>query len=555
MRPGNVLVTLLMSAVILFTWNCSNQPFSDAGSSVAGNARILGSLCYSNGTPAVNTHVAIIPVNYNPLEDSLLPASGTVSTDAKGGYSFEIDREGFYNIYAADSVNNKVLIKSILFTGHSIDIPSHALIPSGSIKIIHPVDKENIKGYVYIPGTPVYATMNKAGNQSLVIDGVPADSSTSVTIVADSIQRVTQNVAVSPGDTAVILNPLWQYSMNLFLNTSINGADISSNQIDFPVAVRLGLHNFNFNEAKPDGSDIRFSKKDGTQLPYEIAKWNPDNNFAEIWVKVDTIFSNNDSQYIVMYWGNPNAVSMSSSREVFDTAKGFQGVWHLSETMNDTVRDASANGFHGIPQFSITEKPRANLLGRFFNGTGCIVMPNTIRSKLSLVNNSDFTISAWVYSDLPVTTFSVVAGKGNEQYSFNLRFLTAVDSRWEFVSRADSTGQIQKPLTDNYQIRTGEWNYIAGVAKGAQRYLFVNGKLVQSWTDTLNTITMLPYAERNFSIGGLAANNADLLQNTCFFIGYIDEVRFSTVARSDEWIKLCYANQQQSKTLVQFGQR
>jgi len=49
-----------------------------------------------------------------------------------------------------------------------------------------------------------------------------------------------------------------------------------------------------------------------------------------------------------MIWGaEENFVSNSAA--VFDTANGFQGVWHLSDATHSIVHDATANGYHGTP--------------------------------------------------------------------------------------------------------------------------------------------------------------------------------------------------------------
>ena len=39
------------------------------------------------------------------------------------------------------------------------------------------------------------------------------------------------------------------------------------------MAVLLNAQNFDFTQAKPAGEDIRFSKMDGTLLPYNIETW------------------------------------------------------------------------------------------------------------------------------------------------------------------------------------------------------------------------------------------------------------------------------------------
>jgi len=70
-----------------------------------------------------------------------------------------------------------------------------------------------------------------------------------------------------------------------------------------------------------------------------------DKQKASLWFSGHD-FSNNNTQYIKMYWGKSDANDNSSSDAVFDTANGFVGVWHLTpESGTDTLRDATINGF------------------------------------------------------------------------------------------------------------------------------------------------------------------------------------------------------------------
>ena len=140
-----------------------------------------------------------------------------------------------------------------------------------------------------------------------------------------------RNANAQPDDRDVQENySNWAYSQNLYLNTTSGGANVSGAVDSFPVLVRLDTTVFNFAMAQDSGQDIRFAKSDGTHLYYQIEKWDFSGKTAAIWVRVDTVFGNNNTQYITMYWGNPKVNSMSNGAAVFDTANGFIGVWHLS---------------------------------------------------------------------------------------------------------------------------------------------------------------------------------------------------------------------------------
>lgn len=151
---------------------------------------------------------------------------------------------------------------------------------------------------------------------------------------------------------------IWQHSKDIILNTTSSGADIKDKNIEgIPVLIRLDASNFNFDEAKDNGSDIRFSTSDGNALAFKVESFDPINKVAEIWVMVSTVYANNSSQYIKMYWGkdktsriykvekkisNEKSSSASSTdySSLFDSYKGLIGIWHLEgiKGLSDEVK-------------------------------------------------------------------------------------------------------------------------------------------------------------------------------------------------------------------------
>jgi uncharacterized repeat protein (TIGR01451 family) len=86
----------------------------------------------------------------------------------------------------------------------------------------------------------------------------------------------------------------------------------------YQILVTLDDSNFNFNQAQPDGSDIRFTHTDGTtELSYWIESWNASTQLARIWVKVPGLASGDTTIYL--YYDNPNATSTSNGSNTFDS--------------------------------------------------------------------------------------------------------------------------------------------------------------------------------------------------------------------------------------------
>jgi len=106
---------------------------------------------------------------------------------------------------------------------------------------------------------------------------------------------------------------------------------------NYQVLITLTPTNFNYANARADGSDIRFTRADSTTpQPYWIETWNPGGT-SHIWVRADSIPpGTNICLYI--YHGNPAASSESNGDNVFDFFDNFPG------TAIDTAKWTIVNG-------------------------------------------------------------------------------------------------------------------------------------------------------------------------------------------------------------------
>jgi len=124
----------------------------------------------------------------------------------------------------------------------------------------------------------------------------------------------------------------WSCSKEILI-TENAGKDLQG----YPVAVVLNSSNFNFTEAKSDGSDLRFSSGDRT-LNYWIETWDPENEDALIWVRLQSL-SANQTVKVLMRYGNPGAEAVSSGENTFDFFDDFEG-----NNLNELAWDAESAG-------------------------------------------------------------------------------------------------------------------------------------------------------------------------------------------------------------------
>ncbi len=475
------------------------------------------------------------------------------TSDVNGRYAFNGVAPGFYNVQAVHLVQRtSLLVTGIEVADDTTVVPPATLLETGTIRLLLPSNFIPENGYAYVPGTDI-AVFFTNDVIEIVLDSVPSGRIPEIRyVITDDTTAISKlDVIVLPADTITIANPSWKYMRRVYLNTSSSGAGIEGDVHGFPVLVRLSANTFDFTQAKIKGEDIRFSSSHGSPLIHEIEVWDADAKSAEIWVKVDTIYGNDSTQAIVMYWGNDTAVDASYSMAVFDTAAGFQGVWHLDGKGNDTALDATANHFDGITYHIYGTSPASGAIGnaRAFDGdSSYITMPNTASSKLNFTEDGYFTVSAWVYADTFDNVYRTTVIKGFEQYFLQLSYFPGNEPLWQFsVFREDDNWNMSHtPAVEK------EWVQITGVRQGSDQYLYCNGELVANISAIYDQDTLRD-TSNDLSIGRfLKEATFPAKFGYCFFKGMIDEVRISSVDRNSDWIRLSYMNQRRDDKLVQF---
>jgi hypothetical protein len=541
---------ILPAAVLAALLNLRCADLSGGGSE-AGNARVIGMVLNTQGSPASNVIVTIVPSDLDPVKGDLFSFFDSDTTGSEGIYELTVPKGYTYTIQAVHmTVQTRALVAGVAVMDTTVTAPRCTLSAPGAVKVMLPDSADKKLGYIYIPGTTVFAFLNNAAGfvvlDSISAGMIPAISYSSTNSFVSAVIRY--NVTVASNDTAVVFNPSWKYARRLVLNTSSSGVAVSGNVVNFPVLIRLNGINFAFSQAETDGADIRFTKPDNTFLPYEVERWDHITELAEIWVRVDTVYGSDSIQSIMMYWGNPDAADGSNGAAVFDTANGFQGVWHLAEAGNTTAYDATANRYDGTPYNTAPPSaPGAIGIAREFDGVSDgIRMTGTAGGRLNFLENGYYTVSAWVYSDTLDDNWHLIVGKSNGQYYLKQQSQSRIGN-WEFVEYHDmSEWQItETPMT----LKT--WKYLTGVREGGRQYLYLDGQLVDS-TIKPNYNTASRNTSDDVSIGRYVSYVTYENEGYCFFDGKIDEVRIASVASSTDWIKLSFMNQRSGDKLVVF---
>jgi hypothetical protein len=551
------LIILIAFGTALFT-GCSDHT---AGVPMGGGhdgETFSGTIIHQDGFTASNTQVQLMPEDYDPFADAAASDSGTFidTTGSDGVYVFANVPVGTYNLQALHlTKRTSTLIRNVEITkGNPVRLPIQALKPPGTMIVSLPDTLEGGNGYVFIPGTNVFTDdlVQIRSGYYAVLDSVPAADEIKVLFAektdASEEVPVLHNISLSPGDTVgdfpdTSLYARWNSSGRIVLNTSSTGADVPGEVTGFPVLVRLDASNFPFSEAKPNGEDVRFSKADGmTPLTYEIERWDSAAELAAVWVRADTVYGSNITQYFYMYWGNADASDRSDGQAVFDTSLAFEGVWHLSESGNSDAegyRDATVNALHGTGTGLDGSSDVSGIIGRAqeFSGAGeNISGPMTSRLRADV----SFSASLWMsWSPMPERSWVASFG-GYMARDSSFHFLIWPDSTAQFGFWHVPEGEFQNmfPFADYVE----QWTHAAMVYEAATGILrsFINGSVVD--TDTVSNIYL------DLSDGFFLCLNRHDWESP--YKGMLDEVRVSTTNRSPDWIRLSYENQKPDQTLI-----
>lgn len=329
---------------------------------------------------------------------------------------------------------------------------------------------------------------------------------------------------------------------------NINNLGQSSNLIDFTVLVRLNPSRINYSNTLENGQDIRFFDSTETiELPFEIESWNP-NGDSIFWVKIPTIPANSNSGTFWLYLSNPDAEIVDLKTQAWDS--DFRTVLHFNTLADSTISNIDATICSGLDDSSGPESGPTTSSGHIgnsqeFNGNNqCLTIPSTVLPNAG----TQGTIEVWVQP------FSSNANNNLSRYVFShtsLNYLTTNNRIYMSIYNCTST------------CGTGNLNYYNGLG---DRFAQVppNGGdsgfdfTLNQWSHlilTWNNGNFRSYFNGNeymntYSTAGFIANGIEPIFRIGSFItnpdpnqywhGKIDEMRFSNIGRSADWLRAQY---------------
>jgi hypothetical protein len=537
--------------------SCSKAPLlSNGGVSETTNG-VAALILYPDGKLCTSAIVRLRSADYlTALPGGQQPSSVSIDslTDNQGKLHIAGVGPGSYVIEVSDTLGNAIAIKAdVPKLDTLIDLGVRLISPAGEISgtVVSSLSGQQV--FVRLPGIECSVSVNQATGEFL-LTRLPAGSYglRFSTVEQNNIPASVESVTVIPAKDADLGDiRLGQQFKRIVLNTGTGGANVNETVTDFPVLIRLTSQVFDFSQVKSDGSDISFFRSGTVALVHQIERWDSASGTADIWVRLDTVFGNNDSQYVKMYWGSSAMMNPAATGVVFDTAAGFQAVWHFNEPGDAFCLDATQNQYTGTPYSMTAANAVSGAIGegKYFDGsTSWIQAHGTAPGKMNFPENGSYTISAWVYLDNADTGSQVIISKGYWQYYLKAMHDSATGgSSWLFSEYHGTLGWQQTRTAATIQ----KWSYVVAKRSGGRQYLYVDGLPADS--------TVIPLADtmprdtgNDFTIGRyIQAITSGPSEGFGYFHGALDEVCVSSVARNPAWIRLCYLNQNSDNTLVE----
>ncbi|MFX1329090.1 MAG: DUF2341 domain-containing protein, partial [Promethearchaeota archaeon] len=324
----------------------------------------------------------------------------------------------------------------------------------------------------------------------------------------------------------------------------------SNDLLNFSVLISILDSDLKDHVNSSSGNDIAFAYNE-EWLDHELELFNQTYNetHAQLvaWVRIPLLSASLDT-IIRMYYGNSTMGLRENPEGVWDS--NYKGVWHLSESTGgtDAIKDSTINGNdgtdYGSPTFGSKGKSDGGIDFKGDIEDEYVQLP--ANASLNGINEGDYyTYEAWFYPDqvppgVPINNnsrrYGIMIKRNPHQGLYYDHDQYFAMEHWLDIG---GTPTVRAVSSGTYG--PGKYYHIVAVVSNLDGYLklYVNGNLEDQTTWTGGTT---PW---DYDIGALRIGIANPGWSTFRWAadGKIDEIRISDNARSADWIKTEYKNQ------------
>lgn len=325
----------------------------------------------------------------------------------------------------------------------------------------------------------------------------------------------------------------WEYRRKI----TIKPDDIAGDEVNFPFLVDItdndlkDVANAGHMESA-NGYDMRFYIADCTELDFEIEYYDNTTGHIIAWVKVPALSSTGNTE-IYIYYGNDDPAVLGadpSSTNTWDA--NFGAVWHMTDLTNATIKDSTANGNNGT-KGAANNPPEGN--GIIYKCQGLFTGDHINCGNDVSMTGTHMTIEAWV-NWYNTTNNQVILHKMNvaETQGYKMQ-LYGANFYYAFYG-------------------VGTYNYPHGMSTSSWYHIVTrwDGTNSQSRINSVQKHTQADAGAINFGAG----LNFDMGMHpisSLYFTSYLDEVRVSDDARSNNWLDTTYFNGLDPTSMITLG--
>ena len=367
-------------------------------------------------------------------------------------------------------------------------------------------------------------------------------------------------IAIVPALTAFAVQPSdYAKKLTMTVNPDRYGSGLSAvSGLPVPVRLSASITGFSYSDITQSGSDkdLLFVDGLGTQLPYEIEKWDGSGE-SIVWVRVPTWTS---SGHIYMYYGGP-AVAQNSAAVWSD----YVGVWHMAEA-SGTVADATGNGLAASPTGADTSQSVATT-GAVGNGRVNTTdgSRNLLQTPyLPVLNLGDtLTFSGWIKlngtSEVDFVNDRVRYGampfvmRKERMWSGGWSIDVMHDSSTDVFFWGSSNAQREQLGVRGVPDLLQNWVHVVVSYSGYTGKMYVNGSAVQTvrTDDYTDNSWISPVQDNECPLAfGFTSNNVWDDGYSRPFKGSFDEFRLSDDVLTADRIKAEYVSQAYADALL-----
>ncbi|MFX0054392.1 MAG: DUF2341 domain-containing protein [Candidatus Hermodarchaeota archaeon] len=320
---------------------------------------------------------------------------------------------------------------------------------------------------------------------------------------------------------------------------------VASSLENFPVLIDLYDTDL-VTDVRPDGADIAFAIGD-LVLDHEIELFDQDFNGTHArliaWIEVPHLSANADTT-ISMYYGNPYAPNRENPAGVWDS--NYAGVWHLGEIgtgLANEYADSSIYANHGQGGLGNSSYVPTQTPGAIGFGQDFVDHFIDCGNDTSLdITGSEITLQLWM--QYPATHPNM--GPLNHKGWYNGYRLVMPQNSQNINFNLHGSDY---SLGTSQSFAPNEWHHVVAVYNGTHMRFYIDGNPDPASLEKNDDI--LSALPEPFRIGH--GDHPEAKAWSFPWLGQIDEVRVSSVARSSDWIWTEHQNQADPQSFVTIG--